>query len=121
MQFIQAPGLPAPAGHYAQAVRANGFVFVSGMLPDPALPDFDSQVRDVLQRCHQVLQAAGCDWPQVVQCTAYLAGVGHWPAFNAVYAQVLGPHRPARAVVPVPELHHGCLIELQLVAVTTAE
>ncbi len=116
MQFIQAPSLPAPAGHYSQAVRANGFVFVSGVLPDPAISGFEAQVRDAMQRCHQVLQAAGCGWTDVVQCTAYIVGVGHWPAFNAVYAEVLGAHRPARAVVPVHELHHGCLIELQLIA-----
>jgi endoribonuclease L-PSP len=49
--------------------------------------------------------------------TAYLVGVEYWPAFNAIYAEVLGNHRPARAVVPVPALHHGYLIELEAIAV----
>jgi 2-iminobutanoate/2-iminopropanoate deaminase len=49
--------------------------------------------------------------------TAYLVGVEHWPAFNAIYAEVLDNHRPARAVVPVPALHHGYLIELEAIAV----
>ncbi|WP_288252344.1 RidA family protein [uncultured Hydrogenophaga sp.] len=120
MRFVQAPDLPAPAGHYAQAVVANGFVFVSGVLPSSGLDGFEAQTRDALGRCHQVLRAAGCEWTDVVQCTAYLVGVVHWPAFNAMYAEVLGDHRPARAVVPVPELHHGCLVEIQLIAVAPA-
>ncbi len=116
MRFVQAPDLPAPAGHYAQAVVARGFVFVSGVLPSPEAEGFEAQARDALERCARVLRAAGCGWTDVVQCTAYLVGVAHWPAFNAVYASVLGDHRPARAVVPVPELHHGCLVEIQLIA-----
>ncbi len=117
MRFVQAPDLPAPAGHYAQAVVANGFVFVSGVLPSPDTEGFEAQALDALDRCARVLRAAGCEWTDVVQCTAYVVGVAHWPAFNAVYARVLGDHRPARAVVPVPELHHGCLVEIQLIAV----
>jgi enamine deaminase RidA (YjgF/YER057c/UK114 family) len=52
----------------------------------------------------------------VVQCTAYIVDVRNWPEFNRVYADFFGGHRPARAVVPVPELHHGFLVELQMVA-----
>ncbi|MFX7879326.1 RidA family protein, partial [Acinetobacter baumannii] len=46
----------------------------------------------------------------------YLAGVQHWPAFDAVYRQVLGDARPARAVVPVPALHYGVRVEVAGVA-----
>lgn len=120
MRFIQAPSLPAPAGHYAQAVEAQGFVFVSGVLPAADAVGFEAQARDALSRCHQVLLAAGCGWSDVVQCTAYIVGVAHWPSFNAVYADTFGAHRPARAVVPVPELHHGALIEIQLIAASPA-
>jgi enamine deaminase RidA (YjgF/YER057c/UK114 family) len=52
----------------------------------------------------------------VVQCTAYIVGVANWPEFNRLYAERFGDHRPARAVVPVPELHHGFLVELQMTA-----
>jgi len=120
MEFIQAPGLPPPAGHYSQAVAAGSLVFLSGILParagiDPAA-GFDAQCASVFEQCEKVLRAAGCGFDDVVQCTAYLAGVEHWPAFNMVYAQVFGEHRPARAVVPVPALHDGFLVEVQLVA-----
>jgi reactive intermediate/imine deaminase len=120
MELIQSPELPAPAGHYSQAVAAGGLVFVSGVLPalaaiDPASA-FEQQCASVFDQCEKVLRAAGCGFADVVQCTAYIAGVDHWPAFNAAYARVFGAHKPARAVVPVPALHHGFLVELQLVA-----
>lgn len=119
MEFIQSPELPAPAGHYSQAVvTRGGLVFVSGVLPARDLPDasFEAQCASVFAQCEKILQAAGCDLDDVVQCTAYLAGVEHWPAFNTAYAGVFGAHRPARAVVPVPALHYGFLVEVQLVA-----
>ena len=121
MKLIQSPELPAPGGHYSQAVEANGLVFVSGILPsaatvDPALHSFEEQCASVFDQCEKVLRAAGCGFGDVVQCTAYLVGVEHWPAFNAQYARIFGAHKPARAVVPVPALHFGFAIEVQLVA-----
>jgi reactive intermediate/imine deaminase len=121
MELIDSDELPKPAGHYSQAVAAGGLVFLSGILPAPAASDaapasFDEQCVAVFDQCQKVLRAAGCGFVDVVQCTAYIVGVEHWPAFNAGYARVFGTHRPARAVVPVPALHHGFLVEVQLVA-----
>ncbi|MCC2960713.1 RidA family protein [Massilia sp. IC2-278] len=120
MEFIQSDELPPPAGHYSQAVAAGGLVFLSGILPARADVDagagFDAQCASVFDQCAKVLCAAGCGFDDVVQCTAYIAGVEHWPAFNTCYAAVFGEHRPARAVVPVPALHYGFLVEVQLVA-----
>ena len=119
MEFIQSPELPAPAGHYSQAVvTRGGLVFVSGVLParDLARAAFETQCASVFDQCEQILRAAGYGLNDVVQCTAYLADVALWPAFNTVYAGVFGDHRPARAVVPVPALHYGFLVEVQLVA-----
>lgn len=120
MELIQSGELPAPAGHYSQAVAAGPLVFLSGILParDQVAPDagFEAQCASVFAQCDKVLQAAGCGFQDVVQCTAYIVGVEHWPAFNEVYAGVFGAHKPARAVVPVPGLHYGFLVEVQLVA-----
>jgi reactive intermediate/imine deaminase len=121
MKLIQSPELPAPAGHYSQAVAAGGLVFLSGILPsaagfDPATASFQAQCASVFDQCDKVLRAAGCGFADVVQCTAYIVGVEHWPAFNTEYARVFGNHKPARAVVPVPGLHYGFLVEVQLVA-----
>ena len=120
MEFIQSDELPLPGGHYSQAVAAGGLVFVSGILParDSVAPDasFEDQCASVFNQCEKVLRASGCGLNDVVQCTVYLAGVEHWPAFNDLYARAFGAHKPARAVVPVPALHFGFLVELQLVA-----
>lgn len=121
MKFISTPDAPAPGGHYSQAVEAGGFVFVSGMLPGPGVatdgPDnFERQVNATLDHCERVLAAAGCRLTSVAQCTAYLVDVANWPEFNRLFAARFGDHRPARAVVPVPELHHGFLVELQMTA-----
>ncbi|GAB3466969.1 RidA family protein [Massilia terrae] len=121
MELIQSPELPAPAGHYSQAVAAGGLVFLSGILPaagavDPATAGFEAQCGSVFEQCEKVLCAAGCGFADVVQCTAYIVGVENWPAFNALYANVFGTHKPARAVVPVPGLHYGFMVEVQLVA-----
>jgi reactive intermediate/imine deaminase len=121
MELIQSPELPAPVGHYSQAVAAGGLVFLSGILPssadtDPATAGFDAQCGAVFGQCEKVLRAAGCGVTDVVQCTAYVVGVENWTAFNAAYARAFGGHKPARAVVPVPALHYGFLVEVQLVA-----
>jgi hypothetical protein len=52
-----------------------------------------------------------------VQVRVYVTDIALWPAFNAIYAAWAGASRPARAVVPVPMLHHGLLIEIEAVAV----
>lgn len=123
MEFIQSNELPAPGGHYSQAVAAGGLVFLSGILPARTSTttdaSFEAQCDSVFEQCEKVLRAAGCGFGDVVQCTAYLAGVEHWPAFNGVYARVFGLHKPARAVVPVPALHDGYLVEIELVAQRT--
>ena len=129
MEFVQSNELPAPAGHYSQAVASGSLVFLSGILPAQssletgtgAGASFEAQCASVFEQCEQVLRAAGCGFSDVVQCTAYIAGVEHGPAFNGVYAGVFGSHKPARAVVPVPGLHHGFLVEVQLVAERAAE
>jgi 2-iminobutanoate/2-iminopropanoate deaminase len=117
MDFISSDKVPVPGGHYSQAVHANGVVYVSGVLPgDSIKEDFEAQLREVLTRCTHVLEAAGCSLNDVAQCTGYIVGTANWPHFNRIYAEVFGDHRPARAVVPVPELHYGALVEVQMIA-----
>lgn len=117
MELINSEKLPPAAGHYSHAVRAGGMVYVSGVLPSKEIEGFDAQVLDVLKRCTLALEAAGCELKQVAQCTAYIVGVENWPKLNALYAAHFGDHRPARAVVPVTELHYGALVEIQMTAV----
>lgn len=64
-----------------------------------------------------VLEAAGGTPDDLIRVTAYIVGVSNWPRFNQVYAARLGEARPARTVVPVPELHYGYLVEIDAIAV----
>ncbi|MEO6918141.1 MAG: RidA family protein [Collimonas sp.] len=121
MKIIHTDAAPTPRGHYSQAVAHNGLLYVSGMLPelgaiDPGSHDFRQQSEAVLRQCEAVLAAAGCRYADVVQATVYLVGVENWATFNDVYSRFLGEHKPARVVVPVPALHHGYAVELQLIA-----
>lgn len=126
IETISSPLVPAPAGHYAQAVAYRDLVFVSGQLaPRPdgshtAAEPFAVQARQALANLIAILEAGGCTPADVVKVTAYLVGVGNWPEFNRIYAEMFGAHRPARSVVPVPELHHGYLIEIEAIAVRRA-
>ncbi len=115
---------PEPAGHYSQAVVQGGFVFVAGQLPlDPATgevvgapDDIEEQTRQVLRNVGAILEAAGSGLSRLVSVTVFVTSRSQWPAVNRVYAEMLGAHRPARAVIPVLELRPGCLIEVQAIA-----
>ena len=113
----------APAsGHYAQAIKHAGLVYVSGQLPvDPdgshhPEADFDQQARQAIRNLISVAEAAGASAADLLKVTVYIVDVANWPRFNAVYAQMLGDVRPARSVVPVPELHYGYLVEIDAIA-----
>ena len=122
MNIIQTAAAAKPAGHYAQAIHHGDTLYISGQLP--VSPDgrhnlaasFAEQAQVALNNLLEILRAAGGTPEDLVKVTVYVAGVEHWPAFDAVYAAALGSHRPARAVVPVPELHHGYLVEIEAVA-----
>jgi 2-iminobutanoate/2-iminopropanoate deaminase len=115
--------LAKPGGHYSHAAVAGGLVFVAGQLPITAsgqrLNDqpFEVQARQALHNVENALTAAGSSKERLVQVRVYVTDIASWPAFNTLYAAWLGEHRPARAVVPVPLLHHGFLIEVEAVAV----
>lgn len=116
------PGMAAPGGHYSHAVSGNGFVFVSGQLPIAAdgrkLNDapFEQQAQQVLDNIAAALDGAGSSVERLMQVQIYVTDIAAWPAFNAIYAKWIGASRPARAVVPVPELHYGFKIEVEAVA-----
>ncbi|MFY9511905.1 MAG: RidA family protein [Rubrivivax sp.] len=121
-QEFQPDTLARPGGHYSHAVRGGGLVFVAGQLP--IQPDgtklntapFEAQAAQVLANVAAALQAAGSGVQQLLQVRVYVTDIGDWPAFNTLYAAWAGAARPARAVVPVPELHHGFRIEVEAVA-----
>ena len=123
MNVISTPDAPSPAGHYSQGIVQGGFVFVAGQLPlDPrsgaliAPDDIEAQAERTLRNVDAILRAAGSGLERVCSMTIYITDRSLWPQVNAVYARILGAHRPARAVIPVSELREGCLIEIQAIA-----
>lgn len=115
-------GLAQPGGHYSHVAIANGFVFVSGQLPIDAQGEklsnasFDVQAEQVLANLQAALEGAGSSIAQLVQVRVYVVDVENWAAFNRIYARWAGDARPARAVVPVAQLHYGLKIEVEATA-----
>jgi reactive intermediate/imine deaminase len=124
MNKIQPPSQPQPKGHYSPGVEHNGLIYVSGQLPmsldtrEPFTGSIEEQTELALRNVETILKAAGSDLGHVLQMTIYVSDMDLWDAVNKKYAEVMGEHRPARAMIPVKELHFGTKIEIQAIAVT---
>lgn len=122
MTTIQPENQPQPKGHYSPGIEHNGLIYVSGQLPmtldtrEPFTGDIGEQTELALRNVEAVLQAAGSDLSRVLQMTIYVSDMELWTAVNAKYAEVMGDHRPARAIVPVKDLHFDTKIEIQAIA-----
>lgn len=121
---VSTPNAPAPAGHYSQAVVYNGLVYVAGQLAiDPSTGarltgSIEEQTEQCLKNIGEILKAAGSDLSRTLKMTVYISDIELWSAVNSVYARIMGDHRPARAVVPVKDLHYGFKIEIETIAAT---
>jgi 2-iminobutanoate/2-iminopropanoate deaminase len=119
---VQTDKAPKAIGPYAQAIKANGFVYTAGQIAlDPQTGNLieggvTAQTRQVLENLKAVLEAAGSSFDQVAKATVFLRHMSEFPAMNEVYAEYLGNAKPARATVGVAELPRGALIEIDLVA-----
>ncbi len=83
---------------------------------EPFTGDIGEQTELALRNVEAVLHAAGSDLSHVLQMTIYVSDMELWGAVNAKYAEVMGDHRPARAIVPVKDLHFDTKIEIQAIA-----
>jgi enamine deaminase RidA (YjgF/YER057c/UK114 family) len=99
-----------------------GIIYVSGQLPIPLAgvhdpsASFEIQARRTLEHVLAIVASAGGSAASLLKVTAYIVGIENWTSFNAVYAELLGEAKPARAAVPVAALHHGYLIEVDAIA-----
>ncbi len=113
---------PKAIGPYAQAVRANGFLFTAGQIAlDPesmevVQGDVSAQAEQVLKNLAAVLESAGAGWSDVVKTTVFLRDMADFAAVNAVYSRVMGDARPARSTVAVAGLPRDVRVEIELVA-----
>jgi 2-iminobutanoate/2-iminopropanoate deaminase len=113
---------PAPIGPYSQAVRANGFIFVSGQIPvNPKTGQvvnggIAAQTHQVIKNISAILRAAGTDLDQVVKTTVWLTNLDDFSEFNQVYAEYFGEIKPARATVQVLRLPKDVLLEMEAIS-----
>ena len=121
-QIIQTPKAPVAIGPYSQAVKVDGWVFLSGQIAlDPETAelvgrDVAEQTRRVLDNLKAVLEAAGGTLDDVVKTTIYLHQMRDYVAVNDVYAEYFNESRPARAAVQVEALPRDALVEIDAVA-----
>lgn len=113
---------PKAIGPYSQAIRANGFVFLSGQIPlDPqnqqvVAGDVAAQTERVLENLKGVVEAAGSSLARVVKTTVFLADMDDFAAMNEVYARFFVTHKPARSTVEVSRLPKNVRVEIDLIA-----
>ncbi len=119
---VHTENAPAAVGPYSQAMIVGDLVFCSGQIPlDPATGELltgsvADQTRLVLKNLSAVLEAAGSSLDRVVKCNVFMRDLGEFATMNAVYEEVFGGHKPARAAVEVSRLPKDADVEIEAVA-----
>src|SRR5512136_2375568 len=122
-EIIATKEAPDPIGPYSQAIRVNGFVFVSGQIPvrpETGLVvqgDIEIQTRQVMKNLSAILHAAGSGFDKVVKTTVFLSDLDNFSGFNRIYGEYFGEARPARATVQVTSLPKEVLLEIEAIAI----
>ena len=121
-EVISTKDAPQAIGPYSQAIKANGFVFVSGQVAiDPATQqvitgDVAAQTDRVLRNLSEILEAAGSGLGKVVRATVFLKNMGDFVAMNGVYGKYFSSAPPARSTVEVARLPKDVLVEIDVIA-----
>lgn len=121
-QTIETQEAPSPIGPYSQAIRINGFVFISGQIPvhpktgDIVGSDIKIQADQVLKNLSAILEASGSGLEKVVKTTVFLTNLDDFADFNRVYAEYFGKAKPARSTIQVARLPKEVLLEIEAVA-----
>jgi len=113
---------PKALGPYSQAVRANGFIFISGQgAIDPATGQLveggiAEQAVRTLENLKAIVEAAGSSLDHAVKVTVFLKDMNEFAAMNEVYARYFPHNRPARTTVEVARLPRDIRVEIDLIA-----
>jgi len=120
--IVSTPDAPRSIGPFSQAVKANGFVFVSGQVAlDPATQtviegDVSAQTERTILNVKAILEAAGSGLENVVRSGVYLRNMGDFAAMNVVYGKYFVADHPARTTIEVSRLPLDVLVEIDVVA-----
>ena len=123
-EVVRTEAAPAPfqGAPYSQAIKANGFVFVSGQLavsPDHAemvSDEIGGQTEQVFANLRAILDEAGSSLDRLVKTTVFLQSLDDFPGMNEVYVKHVGDSPPARSTVEVAKLPSGALVEIEAIA-----
>ena len=114
---IPTPSAPPVAGPYSPAVRAGDWVVMAGQVGIDAsgtmADGVEAQTRQILANIAAVLGDCGATWDAVAKTTIFLTDLGNFQTVNALYAEAIGSHRPARSTVGVAALPAGAVVEIE--------
>lgn len=121
LRSVSSANAPRALGPYSQGIDTGSFVFLAGQVGlDPAsgqlVEGIEGQAERALRNLIGVLEAAGLTMSDVVKTTCFLADMGDFDAFNAVYARFVSDPPPARSTFAVKALPRGALIEIEAIA-----
>lgn len=122
-QAISTKKAPAAVGPYSQAIKAGGFLFVSGQIPinpetgELVTGDIKAQTHQVLKNVKAILEEAGLTMDDVVKATVFISDMDQFAAVNEVYAQYFGDVPPARACVEVARIPKDVGVEVEVIAI----
>lgn len=121
-EVIVTPAAPAPIGPYNQAIKANGFVFVSGQVAIiPATGEIvtsgiEPETHQVMNNILAILQTAGIGFEHIVKTTIFLSDMSLFGQVNEVYGSYFTGNYPARETVAVKGLPKGVNVEISVTA-----
>ena len=121
MKIIETDNAPKAIGTYSQAVKVNGFLFVSGQIPlDPSTMELvegiENQINQVFENINQILKADGMDFSNVVKLSVLLDDLNHFEKVNEIMASIFSKPYPARAAYEVSKLPKGSSVEIETIA-----
>ena len=121
MKIIVTDNAPKAIGTYSQAVKVNGFLFISGQIPlDPSTMELvegiENQINQVFENINQILKADGMDFSNVVKLSVLLEDLSHFEKVNEIMASIFSKPYPARAAYEVSKLPKGSSVEIETIA-----
>jgi len=121
VKIIETDNAPKAIGTYSQAVKVNGFLFISGQIPlDPSkmelVEGIENQINQVFENINQILKADGMDFSNVVKLSVLLEDLSHFEKVNEIMANIFSKPYPARAAYEVSKLPKGSSVEIETIA-----
>ena len=121
LKAIHTKNAPSAIGAYSQAVKAGGFMYVSGQIPlapesmEIVSEDFSLQVKQVLENLKAIIVDSGSKLSDVVKLNVYLKDLADFQSVNDAMSTVFDEQYPARAAVEVSRLPKDVLVEIDAI------